>query len=204
MLRADQLAGALTTLPTVAMSTTFVRRVPAFALFGIKGPLPSPGQPIAAISPNFFFSTGSSYRYNPPGIASIYFGESESTAGAEIKQHPGARGFDYDPRMPDVVYHVNVNLSAMLDLTDAAVQNVLQTTTSELTANWRLLSPNAPTQLLGKSAFDCGRFEGLRYPSAAKAREAKPGSCVVIFSARKAKTSIVQVMDESKTFTQEL
>src|SRR2546423_1271912 len=141
MLSAADLAGALATLPVIAVSTTFVRRIPAFALFGIKKPLPPPGQPIAAISPDFFFSTGSPYRYNPPGLAAIYFGEGESTAAAEVKQHPGARGFDEEPRLPDVVYHATVNLGAVLDLTDPAVQNVLQTTLAELVANWRLLSP---------------------------------------------------------------
>lgn len=204
MLRADQLANALATLPTIPVATTYVRRVPAGALFGIKGPLPPPGQPIAAISPNFFFVTGSPYRYNPPGLAAIYLGEGESTAAAEVKQHPGLRGFDHDPRLPDVVYHVSVNLGAVLDLTDRAVQGVLETTVSELTANWRLLSPNAPTQLLGQAVFDSGRMEGLRYPSAATARAAASGACVAIFSHRKNTTSRVKVVDDSNTFVQEL
>lgn len=104
MLRSDELAGALAALPTVAVATTFVRRVPAWALFGIKQPLPPPGQPIAAVSPDFFFSSASPYRYNPPGLRAIYWGEGESTATAELKQHPGARGFDDAPRLPDVLY----------------------------------------------------------------------------------------------------
>jgi RES domain-containing protein len=204
MLNAADLPGALAALPTIPVSTTFARRVPAYALFGIKGPLPSPGQPIAAISPDFFFSNGSPYRYNPPGLTTIYLGEGESTAGADVKQHQGARGFDEDPRAPDVLYHVDVNLGAVLDLTDKAVESVLQTTHAELVANWRLLSPNAPTQLLGKAAYDLGRFEGLRYPSAATARVGAVASCVVIFPKRKAATSVVRVVDGSNTFTQEL
>ncbi len=204
MLSVADLPGVLATLPTIAVSTTFTRRVPAFALFGIKKPLPPPGQPIAAISPDFFFNTSSPYRYNPPGLAAIYFGEGESTAAAEVKQHPGARGFDEEPRMPDVVYHATVKLDGVLDLTDASVQSLLHTTPAELVANWRLLSPNAPTQLLGKAAHDVAQFEGMLYPSAAKARVGVASSCIVIFPGRRAATSVVRVVDDSGTFTQEL
>lgn len=204
MLGAADLPAALATLPTIPIDSTYARRVPARDLFGISDTAPTPGKAISAISPNFFFVTGSPYRYNPPGLAALYFGEGESTAAAEVKQHPGARGFDAEPRNPDVVYHVAVKLGAVLDLTDAHVQSILHTTDDELTAGWRLLSPNAPTQLLGKAAFDGGRFEGLRYRSAAKARARTDGACLVIFKDRKAAASLVRVLDASGTFTQEL
>jgi hypothetical protein len=75
---------------------------------------------------------------------------------------------------PWAVFAVEGFLSEALDLTDPFVQTQLGTSVAELTGDWRYsqtlflagkgLLP--PTQLLGKLAFESGRFVAIRYPSA--------------------------------------
>ncbi|MEF2279115.1 RES family NAD+ phosphorylase [Deinococcus sp. YIM 134068] len=56
----------------------------------------------------------------------------------------------------------------VLDLTDEEVQERLGTGLQELTGDWQVLTGrgrDAPTQRLGRAAFDSGRFDALLYPS---------------------------------------
>jgi RES domain-containing protein len=200
MLSAAELSAALGALPGVAVDRSFARRVPLGTLMGLPtGPAGAPGEAVAAKVPTFLFISGSPYRFNLLGVPALYLGEGESTAGAEVKQHPGAAGYDRAARAPDVVYHVNVTVSALLDVTDPGVQAALGTNATELLSNWRMLSP-APTQQLGEAVYRHGGFEGIRYQSAAQARAGVEAYCVVLFRDRMRPGSSVRVFDPSNRF----
>ena len=129
-------------------------------------------------------------------------GEKESVATAEAKQEPGLRGFDEEPAVPSVIFFVDVSVSAVLDVTRPDVQVALGTNEKELLANWRTIS-DAPTQILGNAVYNSGRFEGIRYRSAAAEKESKEGYCLVLFRDRKLASSKVLIYDDSNIFSEE-
>lgn len=179
-------------LPAIKVGGTFARRVPLAALFGLTS---APTAATVPRIPEFLFASDRPYRYSRRGTEALYLGEGESAAAAEAKQHPGALGFDRAPTTPDSIFHVEVALDRVLDLTDATVCASVGTTEAALLAPWRLLSPDAPTQLLGQVIFDSNQFEGIRYRSAPAAAAGANAHCLVIFRRRKSIGSIVRIYD---------
>lgn len=201
MLARAALADALRGAPLISVRQTFTRRVPLHTLFGIApGTVFKPGDRLEVRAPSFLFTSGRPYRFTPTGIMALYVGEGESVAGAEVKQHPGAMGYDVLPRDPDALYHIDVAATAILDLTDEKVTTSLGTDTAELLGNWRVLSP-APTQMLGQAVYDAGNIEGIRYQSAAQHRAEVTAFCVVLFKDRKLPGSVVRVFDSHNVFS---
>ena len=166
--------------------------------------MPDPGALLLLRFPDFFHFSKKAYRYNPAGYSALYVGEKESTVAGEVKQSPGLAGFDASPAQPDVVYHVEISVTALLDVTTPDVQTILGTTPAELLAPWMLLTPHAPTQVLGKAVHAFGEFEGIRYQSAAMAKVSLTVYCVVLFEDRLKPSSRVGVFDPSGTFAQQL
>jgi RES domain-containing protein len=202
MLTGVALTEAMAQQKPIAVKANFARRVALAPLFGIKSiPSPFPAEMKVNV-PEFLRSSNREYRFNPAGIRTLYLGEGEWTATAETKQHPGLLGFAFEPSVPDVIFHVNVEASAILDLTDEKVISAFSTTRAELLENWRLTSPNAPTQILGKAAFDSGLFEGLRYQSSPMQKTGEEGHCLLLFRDRKKSSSIVSLHDPDKVFTE--
>ncbi|MGA3006888.1 MAG: RES family NAD+ phosphorylase [Opitutaceae bacterium] len=197
MKSAEELAAILPGLPPTAIERTFARRVLLTSLLGLKTPLGTAGETLAISYPRFLWTSRSEYRYNPPGIEALYLGEGESIAGAETKQNPGLNGFDVEPADPGVIFHVEVQASAILDVTKPDIQAELGTDEAELVAPWRLKRPAAPTQLLGQAVYNCGLFEGIRYHSAPMAKVGAEGYCVVLFRAKRLSTSIVRLFAKS-------
>lgn len=179
-------------LPAIKVAGNYARRVPLAALFGITGPATAVTVPRI---PKFLFASDRPYRFTRSGIEALYLGEGEGAAAAEAKQHPGLRGFDFVPTSPASVFHVEVALERVLDLTDKSVADMVGTTEAELLAAWRPLSPNAPTQLLGQALFDSNQFEGIRYRSAPAAAAGETAHCLVIFRRRKLVASTVRILD---------
>lgn len=180
MLDVLSLATALGAITPVPVTGTFARRVPLAALLGMKTPV-LPGLAVQIVGPRFLLTSTRPYRYNPPGVDTLYLGEGEDVASAETKQHPGLGGFARTAAAPDSVFHVEVRLAAVLDLTDGSLHAKLGTDLVELTAPWRLKSPGAPTQLLGATVLADGRFEAIRYPCAPLHNAGQSGVSLVIF-----------------------
>lgn len=189
-----ELCAVLGNLTPVSVVDTFTRRVPLADLLGITGSI-TPGAELQIISPTFLLTTTSPYRYTRAGIAALYLGEGEDAAAAEVKQHPGLSGFARKPTSPDSVYHVEANLSAVLDLTTETMHATLGTSLEELIAPWRLMSPAAPTQQLGAAAYSHGGFEAIRYPCAPLHSAGSVGACLVIFRDRVRPKSTVRIFD---------
>jgi hypothetical protein len=74
------------------------------------------------------------------------------------------------PLIAAAVIPVQLDLRAVVDLRDAAVQKTLRTNGAELAFNFRSLglkAPPAATQLLGERVATCRRIDGLIYESPA-------------------------------------
>jgi RES domain-containing protein len=113
-------------------------------------------------------------RYNPPEeFGAVYSSLSDSTAIAEVTRGLERRGID--PGAYEAsrwwVYEVDVALTAVLDLTDAAVLERLKLKTDQLTA------PDVKLTRELAAAARAGGFQGLIVPSAAL----PTGKNVVVF-----------------------
>ncbi|MFY9781573.1 MAG: RES family NAD+ phosphorylase [Candidatus Baltobacteraceae bacterium] len=132
-------------------------------------------------------------RYNAPRrFEALYSSDSRITALYEIAALFG----DVDvPHSPELMLTLEVRLSRVLDLTDNALRDALGATEDELVAPYlqdQLLSGEAPTQRLGRLAFDSNQFSALRVPSAAR----PAATNFVIFPARFASNEQVRLYDE--------
>jgi hypothetical protein len=169
-----------------------------------------------AIQPQFWptaletvHTTTSPTRFNPgtpadPSFPVLYLSETHVVALLEVD---GLLGSTYsggfllsNPYATWTVLNVQVLLHEIVDLTDVAAQDILETTAQELTGDWeayynrgptssiKLPSGPAPTQLLGKAIHSLIGVEGMRVPSAKDAThmnlvifadKLRPGSSVV-------------------------
>ncbi|MSR59699.1 MAG: RES domain-containing protein [Planctomycetaceae bacterium] len=109
-------------------------------------------------------------RWNPPGIAAVYFSLSPEAALAETLAYFRYYGFPIAQAMPRVFVALTIRLSAVLDLTNGRVRRRLQISeTSMLKSDWRKIASTGAvplTQLVGHAAYAAG-WEGLRVRSAA-------------------------------------
>ncbi|MBE3587713.1 MAG: RES family NAD+ phosphorylase [Thermoanaerobacteraceae bacterium] len=90
----------------------------------------------------------------------VYLGESIATVTQEVIEPP------IFP--PKVLVSVSIRVHNLLDLTDEKVLDELDTTIQEMTGRWEKsynLGKVPSTQILGKVAYDSGRFEGIIYYS---------------------------------------
>lgn len=162
MLPEPDLRSLLPTLPHTTIYGPWSRAVHARHLLP-PTPSPHPLWPYGAPM------TGA--RYTPKGgFPTIYLASDLPAAYFEVESILAVPGVP--PRLtrhpPLVFVAVDGLLSEMLDLTDDAIQTSLQTTYQELTGERRLTPSTghlAPTQLLGKAAYESGRFLGLVAPS---------------------------------------
>lgn len=109
-------------------------------------------------------------RYTRAGVcAALYTSHYPELAYLEVLQ-----GSTFNEAFPGatpalhVTFSLQVALTKLLDLMDAQVQAQLGTNLQELTGEWKALNTQgleAPTQRLGRLAFESGQIEGVRYPS---------------------------------------
>jgi RES domain-containing protein len=132
-------------------------------------------------------------RYNPPhSFEVMYCSDSRVTALTEVEAIFG----DIDqPRSPEIMLTLDVQLTRLLDLTDPDVRQLIATTEEQLTEPYiedQLRSGESHTQRLGRLIFATRRFSGLRVPSAAR-----PGANnLVVLPARFAHDESVRIYDE--------
>ncbi len=195
MLTGPHLIDVLNGLPVVAFEGVAYRAVDLEALFGFHLSTPYP-QPLP------LFGAGASRRgarYTPVGGPdTLYLALDPSTAYAEANRvHIRAWGTaspDAPALPPTVLISVRVRLDTVLDLTDAAVQQSLQTTLQELLRPWRRAQQRAEpiaTQSMGQAVFDCGRYQAIRYPSV----QSPSAFCLAIFPGRLTPSTFVEVVD---------
>lgn len=112
-------------------------------------------------------------RYGRPGVTpALYLSTGPDLAMIEATRQ-FRHEFHMDPMQAFAIIPVDVNFRNVLDLTDPETLDRLQTSTQELTGDWRaayaayLRNPanRVPTHDLGELAFRAGR-DAIKYPSA--------------------------------------
>ncbi len=145
------LAAALASVPTAAFQLRLARVI---ALEGLEKYNPH----------DWLYSTGRPYRYNVAGAACVYFSETREVAQLEYDSYwqglPGAF-------QPMAIYHAEVSLGCVLDLTDPAVLAHLKIQRRYLFLPWRTAKRPVLTQRLDAEVLVSGRFSAIRYPSCA-------------------------------------
>jgi RES domain-containing protein len=129
-------------------------------------------------SPNWLFTSGKPNRYNPSGLKCVYFAETTLVAQIEYEQQwrglPGAN-------QPVTIFHAEVSLKEVVDLTDLDTLKILGLTEKDLFENWRTSGLPAMTQMLGQAVCETKWFSAIRYPSIAAKGIGKSGNNIVIF-----------------------
>lgn len=128
------------------------------------------GQPLSGIGS---YITGGRFNQREK-FQVLYIADSEETARLEFRnlfKDPEGNLIQNSHR-PCVPFVIHYQLESILDLNDLQIQQTLQTNCQELTGLWDWLSLNltariAPTQELGRVAFDSCQIQALRVPSAA-------------------------------------
>ena len=126
-------------------------------------------------------------RYNFHGkFEVVYLAEDAITALAESNLmlrnvNTGVVRIKGAPRV-----HISVDgiLLSVLDLTQPETQELLFTNKQELTGEWRYTQAGgqeAPTQVLGRVAFQSVRFTAIRFPSS---KNPPHGVCIALFPER--------------------
>lgn len=140
-------------------------------------------------------------RFTPKGaFGSLYLASEPVTALKEVAAV--LDGIGPVRTRPWVIFAVEGFLDGVLDLTDPSVQRRLGTSVAELTGDWRFsqdLHLNGegslpPTQLLGKMAYEAGKFVAIKFHSAKNVRE---GCGYAVFADRLTpdKASFLEVYD---------
>ena len=108
----------------------------------------------------------------------MYFSKTREVAQMEYDSYwqglPGAF-------QPVAIYHAEVSLGCVLDLTDPAVLTHLKIQRRHLFLPWRSTKRPVLTQRLGAAALATGRFSAIRYPSRAAEALGKSGTNMVLF-----------------------
>ena len=137
-------------------------------------------------------------RYNPREVfEALYLADTPLTALQEIDLVRVTDAAILSTKSaPRLLLSVEVALSGVLDVTDAAVQDALGTNLQELTGSWLALNAcgqTAPTQALGAATYGNENIEALRVPSAQDPRAAN----LVVLPERLRPGSRVRVYDDS-------
>jgi RES domain-containing protein len=137
-------------------------------------------------------------RFTPPEkFETLYVATTAEAARLEAEFILTGSGVIGSPAKPYVHFTISGFVNGVLDLTDLSIQELVGTTTTELSAPWRMLQARrkeAPTQMLGRVAHGIGRIEGLHYQSS---KNAPAGRCLAIFPDRLVKPSWLEVVDDS-------
>lgn len=190
---AANLPAIVTALPLIAYKQTCYRIVD-FAILTAFDPM----MPLYTLGPG-----KNGQRYTPKGGPSaLYVAEDPITAQAEYHRVDRIV-LIADPTFhmlanPTVTLNIIVELERVLDLTNAAVQTALNTSTPELTGPWRkqmIRRTFCPTQVLAEAVYANGNVQAMRYPSARGAEYAN----LIIWDERVQLPSTLTVRDTTGT-----
>jgi RES domain-containing protein len=154
---------ALKSAPTVAFHATVVRCV---ALI----PLTAQG------TPDYLFTSGKANRFNPAGIACVYFSEEEKTARIEYARRLGPAALQ-----PAGTFYADVRLSQVLDLANPKTCAALGLDGKAMSVAWPLARKATRTQQLGLAIAQLTGISAVRFPSDAAKAAGFSGFNLVIF-----------------------
>jgi len=200
----ERLRAALNEAPRIAAHGPWYRYLDSAALQG-----PPPGAPAGA-PPTPLWAGGPlrlGGRFTPPGaFEALYLATDTITAQLEAEAlFLDSMGMPVPVLIPPMTgYSTHGIIVDVLDLTDRAIQANLGTSLQELTGNWEISQTRgevAPTQLLGRVAYESARFSGLL---AVSAKNPAAGRVLVVFPGRLAEPSHIEMYDPSGRLAQRL
>lgn len=200
ILAEPELRNALRDVPVTSVEGPFHRAVQARWLYAVA----SAGRVPNILSGVFAFRAGG--RFNPPeSFPATYVACDPLTAMAEAEAAFVRSGVitKVAPSRPYTVVPIDGTVHDVLDLTSSSVQDLLTATVTELIAPWRpyqLRKEEAPTQRLGRCAYESRRIQGILAPS----NKRPGGMCLVAFPERLRSPSNLQVVDEERFLAEEL
>lgn len=176
MLPARQIAAALKRAPLAKYEGDLCRTLRAATLYGFEKKEPYDPRPLYNLGPG-----AGGARFTPRGGApALYLAEDYETALREYQQV--AVSAQLLPSVADeamVTFVAHVRLETVLDVTDAAVLELLETTPTELAEPWRWRRDRRtpPTHVLGRAVAAHGGIQAIRFASTKG-----PGKCFAIFT----------------------
>lgn len=188
-----QLKVRLPSCATLPLEGFFYRAIRLESLYGFQRPLEKryPPNPLYTIA-SWTYGARFTPRQNQNGINSLYFAETIQTAHDEANR---ALEFPDEPAEPTVILTLSVAIARMLDLTRSEILEALEMEAGDLRQEWEISQENgiAPTQRLGKCAFECG-IQALRYASV----QSPSGICYVLYPDNlESNKDSVQTMDRN-------
>jgi RES domain-containing protein len=191
VLTIDTLVNVLRTLPTYAVKGAAYRSILtifANAPLSVQGALLFGG------------------RYNvrqslPQGFGALYLADSRETARREVRTvvDTAVGIYKVSNPPPRTEFSVDYSLNSVLDMTDPNIQTALETNFQELTGLWVELNNRgqiAPTQVLGRAAYELETIEALKVHSVWGGANAYN---IVVFTDRLSSGSFLRALDESGT-----
>lgn len=181
MLEGEELSDVLNAVEVVPLVGPFHRYVQhVFVAWALRDNFP-----LHILSGEWSRRTGG--RFNFPGrYPTTYLALDEATARVEAEQRIEA---------PFVHVPIDGHLQHVLDLSDPPIAKLLQLTSGELNAEFRMLNATAvreaPTQRLGLAVCRTSRIEAIKYPSTVHLR----GMCLAVFPQRLAPGSYLRITD---------
>ncbi len=163
MLSNNELSVALNTIPTQALNKIVFRSVSLHDLLSV-----APLHILYDLGPR---TNGQRYSpIDPNGPRALYVSGRSETSFWEASGglFSTITSVNQNWATPMVLIPIRVNLKKVLDLTEPSIQSKLDTTLAELTGSWEMQMLNnisVSTQELGCAAFNCQRFQGIRFPS---------------------------------------
>ena len=124
--------------------------------------------------PNYLFTSGGRGRCNPDGVHCIYLGEDAETALVEFGKY-------YPDVPPAVLYRVELQAAAVIDLVNPKTCKHLGITDKDFLGSFRLKTKATLLELLGQQISKQTGIAAIRFPSAACLDKGKKGNNLVIF-----------------------
>jgi RES domain-containing protein len=141
--------------------------------------------------PDWLYTSCKEGRYNPKGVACVYFAQDGRTARAEHACNGESE------RQPIVFYSAAVSLRRALDLTRSDILKKLGISREELFEEWERKKESA-TQRLGGVVSKQRRFSAILFPSAAAKEAGFRGNNLVIFRDAVRRPDYVRILGPTK------
>lgn len=170
---------ALDDTPEIELRTVLARRVPLTPI-------------LESDELDFLFMSKRAYRFNPAGVACVYFTENERVARAEYLRHQPAS------LQPFVTFFADVYLRAVLDLCSPQVRKAVGLSIKHTREAWADLPNPTHAQLLGLAVSQHKRFSAIRFASEAARAVSQSGFNVVIFRDAVRRPDFVQILGPTK------
>jgi RES domain-containing protein len=142
--------------------------------------------------PDWLYCSCKAARYNPKGVACVYFAQDGRTARAE---HACNEESDLQPI---VFFTAKVEVRHALDLTNSRNLKKLGIKQAELFEDWELKKVVA-TQLLGGAVAKHPKFSAIVFPSAAAREAGFHGKNIVIFRDSVQRPDSVKIIGPKKS-----